>query len=100
MRGKKPRPFDDSPDLDPLRTGLTLMEEVLVRARSSSVSLDAMLDFLRRRARIARLTRRDMVFLECADESESESDEELESELELSSHAAAGPGVDSSSIMC
>jgi hypothetical protein len=41
-----------------------------------------------------------MVFLELADESESESDEELESELEVSNQAAAGPGVDSSSMMC
>ena len=65
----------------------------------ASLTSDVALDFLRRR-RIARLTRRDIVFFEWPELSESESDEELESELELSNIPAAGPGVDSSSIIC
>ena len=74
-------------------------EEVLV-GPASFVSKDATLDFLRRPLRMTRRTRFDTVSRERLESSESESDDELESELEESSQAAAGPGVDSSSMMC
>ena len=49
---------------------------------------------------MTRRIRFDMVLREWSESDESESLEELLSELEESSQLAAGPGVDSSSIMC
>lgn len=67
---------------------------------ASLVSTEATLDFLRRPLRITRRTRLETVSRERLESSESESDDELESELEDSSQAAAGPGDDSSSMIC
>lgn len=68
--------------------------------RASSISSEVALDFPRRRLRITRRTRLETVSRERLEPSESESDDELESELDESSHAAAGPGDASASMMC
>lgn len=75
-------------------------DRVVPAKRLSAVSSEATLDLRRRPPRMTRRMRFFMVSRECPEVSESDDDEELSSELDESSQPAAGPGVDSSSIMC